>query len=119
MRSLNTILSIARALASTPAPVYGMPAISRKPWSVPSSPNGPWSARKAMSIASASDPRAWRESSADSGNPPAAGIGRPPPARKRATCAVGVSVPTSEASEPSSRAGAGAAGRCQRPSRSM
>ncbi len=29
------------ALASTPAPTYGTPAVSSRPWIVPSSPNGP------------------------------------------------------------------------------
>ena len=64
MRSLKTILSMATALAITPAPVYGMPASSRKPCSVPSSPNGPWITRKATSIASASERSAARGASA-------------------------------------------------------
>ncbi len=34
-------LSKLTALASTPAPTYGTPAISSRPWIVPSSPNGP------------------------------------------------------------------------------
>jgi hypothetical protein len=28
--------------AVTPAPTYGTPASSSSPWTVPSSPNGPW-----------------------------------------------------------------------------
>ena len=60
MRSLKTTLSIATALASTPAPVYGIPASSRNPWSVPSSPYGPWTTRKATSIDSARERTAAR-----------------------------------------------------------
>ncbi len=36
-------LSMLTALASTPAPTYGTPAISSRPWMVPSSPYGPCS----------------------------------------------------------------------------
>src|SRR5574337_604368 len=42
-RAFITALSIPAAEASTPAPTYGMPASSRSPWTVPSSPYGPWS----------------------------------------------------------------------------
>ncbi len=42
---LNTALSIPIALAVTPEPVYASPAASHSAWTVPSSPNGPWSAR--------------------------------------------------------------------------
>ena len=41
IRSLKTTLSIATAEASTPAPTYGTSSSSSKPWTVPSSPNGP------------------------------------------------------------------------------
>ena len=37
-RRLHQTLSIARALSATPEPVYGIPATSRNPWIVPSSP---------------------------------------------------------------------------------
>jgi hypothetical protein len=46
-----TCLSMARALASTPSPTYGSPAISSMPWMVPSSPNGPCRIGKTMSTA--------------------------------------------------------------------
>src|SRR2546430_9220178 len=39
--ALKTSLSIASAEPSTPAPTYGTPASSSRPWTVPSSPNGP------------------------------------------------------------------------------
>jgi hypothetical protein len=89
MRSLKTTLSIATELARTPAPVYGMPASSRKPCSVPSSPYGPWTTRKATSIASASDRTALRAASAPAragGRAPAprrATAGARPPRRRR------------------------------------
>ena len=44
------ILSIPKAEASTPAPTYGMPTISRRPWMVPSSPNVPCKTGKTTSI---------------------------------------------------------------------
>ena len=47
---LAITLSIASAEASTPDPVYGMPRVSSRPWSLPSSPHGPCSAMNAMSI---------------------------------------------------------------------
>jgi hypothetical protein len=40
--ALNKSLSMQSADAATPAPTYGTSAISRTPWSAPSSPNGPW-----------------------------------------------------------------------------
>ena len=43
---LNTALSIPIADAVTPEPVYARPAASHSAWTVPSSPNGPWSAMK-------------------------------------------------------------------------
>ena len=41
MTFLNRSLSIASADAATPEPTYGIPARSRSPCTVPSSPNGP------------------------------------------------------------------------------
>ena len=41
MTALKTSLSIASAEPSTPAPTYGTPASSSRPWTVPSSPKGP------------------------------------------------------------------------------
>ena len=110
MRSLKTTLSMATALASTPAPVYGMPASSRKPWSVPSSPNGPWTTRKATSIASASERTAARGArrSSPRGDRPASG---PHAVRRRATSSLGLAAPTRPASEvPSPSCGAGPSG---------
>ena len=40
--ALKTPLSIPTADAVTPAPTYGTPTVSRKPWSAPSSPVVPW-----------------------------------------------------------------------------
>ena len=121
MRSLKTTLSIATALASTPAPMYGMPASSRKPCSVPSSPNGPWTTRKATSIASPSERRAARGARPEP-DPEVAGQGTRRPARRRATSSAGLAAPTrparlcpSSSAAPGRRAGAsGRHGRCRR-----
>ncbi len=105
MRSLKTTLSMAMALASTPAPTYGMPASSRKPCSVPSSPNGPWTTRNATSMASASERTATRGAT-----PPcavAAGSCASWRPRRYPTSSAGVMAPRVPASdcEPSSGAG--------------
>ena len=57
---LNSALSMPTALAVTPEPVYASPAASHSAWAVPSSPNGPWSARKTSGgrVRPASDSRA-------------------------------------------------------------
>src|SRR6185503_9299196 len=47
--ALGMTLSIARADASTPDPVYGMPIVSSRPWMRPSSPHVPCSARRTTS----------------------------------------------------------------------
>src|SRR5699024_5725600 len=43
-------LSMPTAEASTPAPSYGTPSVSKRPWTVPSSPLGPCSSGKATSM---------------------------------------------------------------------
>ena len=50
--SLKTTLSMRSAEASTPAPTYGTSSSSSRPWTVPSSPNGPCSTGKATSAPS-------------------------------------------------------------------
>ena len=66
--------------------MYGMPASSRNPWSVPSSPYGPWTTRKATSIASASERTAARAASRSS---PSRRRARGPCVRRRATSSAG------------------------------
>ena len=48
--ALKTALSIPTAEAVTPAPTYGTPSVSRKPWSAPSSPVVPWMIGKTTSM---------------------------------------------------------------------
>ena len=51
-------LSMPAALASTPAPTYGTPASSSRPWMVPSSPYGPCSTGNTTSTAARTSGRA-------------------------------------------------------------
>src|SRR2546430_6475121 len=48
-KRLDRSLSIARALASAPLPVYGTPITSRIAWSVPPSPRPAWRQRNSTS----------------------------------------------------------------------
>src|SRR5262245_58580966 len=48
-RAFCIALSMPSALPSTPAPTYGTPATSSKPWIAPRSPRGPWSTGKTTS----------------------------------------------------------------------
>ena len=59
---------------STPAPTYGSPTVSSRPWIVPSSPNGPCSTGNTTSISPAPEPFA-----STSAPPPAPGTSDVPP----------------------------------------
>ena len=61
MRSLATTLSRQTADASTPEPTYGTSSSSSRPWTVPSSPNGPCRTGKATSAPSSPRPGRERE----------------------------------------------------------
>ncbi len=103
-------LSMLTALASTPAPTYGTPAISSRPWMVPSSPNGPCSIGSTTSTSS-SRCGIWPGALAVTGRGSAHGT----------TCASGSTTASTDGSWPAvtpSLAGSSAAS-TQRPSRVM